>query len=398
MAPGFVSDPERFRLAVEFTRITFPSISFVALSTVYSGVLITHKYFFPFAFAPIFVNIILILSLFIGQDTWSAGYRISYGVLIAGIFQFLFLFAYAKFLGLPIPHISHIKLTNKTREFLRRLTPVIVGAGVSQINVFMDTLFGSFLPTGSISYIYFADRFIQLPLALFGISLATILLPEISESFSRGKKEEIINIQNRSFLFAIRLTIPSVVCLITMSYILVDFLYGHGKFSRSSVEMTSKILQIFALGLPSYVVSKIFASGLFAQKDSKTPVFAAIISICVNIILNMSLIWNFGILGIAFGTSISGFVNAYILYRKSKDYITFDKNMMKSIIKIFGSSIVMYVVVEGLKNMIWDNLHNDSVFHEIMIMGILCVVGCVSYIVSLFIMRDGDVIKIIKRK
>ena len=162
--------------------------------------------------------------------------------------------------------------------------------------------------------------------------------------------------------------------------------------------MTSKILQIFALGLPSYVVSKIFASGLFAQKDSKTPVFAAIISICVNIILNMSLIWNFGILGIAFGTSISGFVNAYILYRKSKDYITFDKNMMKRIIKIFGSSIVMYVVVEGLKNMIWDNLHNDSVFHEIMIMGILCVVGCVSYIVSLFIMRDGDVIKIIKRK
>ena len=395
MAPGFVSDPEKFRLATEFTRITFPSVAFVALSTVYSAIFVTNRKFFPFAFSPILVNIILICSLFIGKDKWSAGYRISYGVLFSGIFQFVFLYIYAKFSEVTVPRFSNTKITRKIKEFLKKLIPIVVGAGVAQINIFVDTFFGSFLPTGSISYIYFADRFIQFPLALFGISMATILLPEISQCFARGKKEEIREIQSKSVVFTLRLTIPSVVGLISMSYILVDLLYGHGKFSQNSVESTSNVLKIFSLGLPAYVISKIFASVLFAQKDSRTPVIAAIIAVIVNIVLNFVMIWKFGVNGIAIGTAVSGFVNAYVMYRKFGMWLKLEKSVVKHILKIIFASGFMLCFVEGVKYFLPATNGKTSI--ELFVLFSSCVVGGIFYILGLILLKDDVVFPLFKK-
>lgn len=391
MAPGFINSPEKFNLAVEFTRIIFPNVGFVALSTIYSGILIANNRFFPFAFAPILVNIILISSLVIGSDLASAGYRISYGVLLSGIFQFVFLYFYTKSLRLPTPNLAKLKISRKMKEFLKKLAPVIVGAGVAQFNVFVDSLFGSFLATGSISFIYFADRFIQLPLALFGISMATVLLPEISTAVSKQRGLKPGNLQDNILTFTVRLAIPSVVALIVLSHGLVSTLYGHGKFSTSNVNSTSAILQIFALGLPAYIMSKIFASILFAQKNTRTPVIAAIISIICNIVLNCILIIPLGIIGVAISTSISGVVNACILYRKSKNWFSFDKKAFIAIVKILIASLAMGMSMKFMTS------HGTEISSEIKYLIVNALIGTIVYLIMLVFLKDETTVKLINK-
>jgi putative peptidoglycan lipid II flippase len=389
MAPGFVEDPEKFNLAVQFTRITFPNVAFVALSTVYSGILVSHEEFFPVAFSPILVNIVLISSLIIGNDITSAGYRISFGVLLAGISQFVFLYFYTKRLRLPIPHLSKIKISNKTKEFLKKLTPVVVGAGVAQINVFVDSLFCSFLPSGSISFIYFADRFIQLPLALFGISMATILLPEIATAIT--KKGKSTNFQDKVAIFTLRLAIPSVIGLIILAHPLISTLYGHGKFSAFAVNSTTTVLQIFAIGLPAYIMSKIFSSILFAEKDSKTPVIAAIISIIVNIVLNCILISYWGIIGVAISTSVSGFVNAYVMYIKSKRWFVLDRTTIIALLKILLASCIMGVCMQLIRG------NCLCVLSEITYIACSAFLGLLIYTILLLLLKDEIVVKMCKQ-
>ncbi|MDR1488599.1 MAG: murein biosynthesis integral membrane protein MurJ [Holosporales bacterium] len=350
MAPGFVNTPEKFELAVSFTKIIFPSVAFIALSTVYSSLLVSYNHFLPFSLTPILINLILICSLFMGTNLTTAGYRISYGVLISSIIQLVFLYIVAKKLKILPPQFAKIKFSRKVRDFLKKLTPVIIGAGVSQFNVLVDTIFGSFLETGSISFIYYADRFIQLPLAIFGISVATVLLPEISRIFSTGDKSKIYNLKDLIVTFSIRIGIPAAVGLFAISYQVIDIFYGHGKFTQSDVYNTSVVLQLFTIGLPAYILSKILSSILFAKKNSKTPLFAAVISIICNIILNYILIKYIGVFGIAVSTSISGFVNTYIIYKKSKDWFVLNKKTLLNLIKVVVSSCFMYLSVKFTVN------------------------------------------------
>ncbi|MDR1034407.1 MAG: murein biosynthesis integral membrane protein MurJ, partial [Holosporales bacterium] len=212
MAPGFCSDREKFLLATNFTRIIFPSVVFISLSSVYGGILIARDRFFAFAVTPILINIVLISSLLFGKNILPPGHRVSCGVLLAGIFQFCYLFWYLKKSGIATPSFSRVKFTHKIKQFLKKILPILAGAGVAQINVFIDSLLGSILPTGTISYIYFADRFIQLPLAIFGVSMGVILLPAISKKAVQDEPDQIVKVQNDALSFAIRMTLPAVVC------------------------------------------------------------------------------------------------------------------------------------------------------------------------------------------
>ena len=385
MAPGFVSTPEKLALATEFTRIIFPSVAFVSLSTVYSGILVSRQKFFPFAMAPILVNVILVASLIIGQDLLTAGRRISYGVLAAGIFQFLYMFACVKFHRYPSPKLSSIKRSPRVRTFLKKMIPVLAGAGVAQINIFIGTFFASFLPTGCITYLHCADRFVQLPLALFGISMGIVLLPEIAERITLKKAEGIRDIQNRSFLFTLRLTLPSVVALITMSYCMISLLYGHGKFDQGAVQNTANVLKAAACGLPAFVVSKIMSSVLFAQKDTKTPVYAAVISIIANVILSFMLIIPFGVIGIAVSSSLAGYVNVFVMCRRSNGWFKFDKSMVVDFLKILGASLIVLLIILVAQ----ANFETaGSKVRELFFLGITAVIVCSIYGIALYLLKD----------
>jgi putative peptidoglycan lipid II flippase len=384
MAPGFCNDPEKFALATEFTRIMFPSIVPISLSSIYSGILIARNRFFAFAIFPTLVNIVLISSLFLGKNILPPGRSVSYGILLAGIFQFCWFYRCLGHYSIKIPLFLRVKFTHKIKQFFRKLLPILAGAGVAQINVLIDSLLGSILPTGTISYIYFADRFIQLPLSIFGISMGIVLLPEISRKVSRGdSNHQVIKIQNEALSLTLRMTLPAVMGLSSLAYYLISLLYGHGRFSEESVQNTANILKVFSIGLPAYVAAKIMSSVLCAQKDTKTPIVAAIISISVNAILSLILMIPFQGLGIAISTSISGFINFYVMYYKScKSTLVisgFKKILIASIIMLFSLELLKLALIRSV---------NDNILFQVIAILIICLVGIVVYATFLIILKD----------
>ncbi|MDR3224533.1 MAG: murein biosynthesis integral membrane protein MurJ [Holosporales bacterium] len=387
MAPGFLSDPAKLDLATKFTMVIFPSVLFVALSTVFSGILLARKKFLLYSMGPIFVNVVLIIFLVSGQNLISAGWRISYGVLVAGIFLFFYMYYYVKREGLPCPSLSSVKITSGIKLFLKKLTPILAGAGVAQINVFVGSMFASFLPTGCITYIYCADRFVQLPLAMFGISMGIVLLPEIAEALSKKRATDLKHIQNRSLLFTMRLTLPSVVGLVTLSYYMISLMYGHGKFTNDAVIRTSYVLKIVSLGLPAYVMTKVMSSVLFAQKDSRTPVVAAVVSIVTNILLSLIFIAPLKELGIATANALSSFVNVYVMCRKTHWWSTVEKSQLKSLFKIVLASVVMALCVFVLMLFFAP----ISKFEEAMFIISACIIGLLTYAISLYALKDSAI-------
>lgn len=386
MAPGFASNPEKLTLTTEFTRIIFPSIAFISLSTVYSGILISRQKFFIFALAPIFVNIILVSSLFLCQDLMSAGRRISYGTLVAGVFLFAYMFSCVKFQKFPSPKFSTVKRSPRIKSFLKKMVPVLAGAGVAQINILVGTFFASFLETGCITCLACADRFLQLPLSLFGVTMGTILLPEIASKIVRHQDDEIKTIQNSSFLFTMKLTLPSVIGLISMSYLMTSLLYGHGKFDQAAIEITSNILKVTACGLPALVLSKIMSSILFAKKDTKTPVIAAIVSIIVNIILSIALINPLGVIGIAISSSIAGYVNVYVICHKTNGWFTLNKEIFTNLLKIIiASSLLLGVMLLMAR---YEGPIQRTKIQELLLVSAMSIAGAVSYVASLYLLKD----------
>ena len=394
MAPGFINYPEKLALTIEFTRIIFPSIAFISLSTVYSGILVSRQKFFIFSLAPIFVNIILVGSLFVFQNSMSAGRRISYGTLVSGIFLLVYMFSCVKLLKLPSPRFSAVKRSPRIKTFLRKLIPVLAGAGVVQINILVGTVFASFLSTGAITYLYCADRFVQLPLALFGISMGTILLPEIADKIAKQNIDAIQDIQNKSFLFVLRMTIPAVVLLIVLAEWMVSLLYGHGKFDYEAVISTANVTKISALGLPAFVFSKILSSILFAQKDTSTTVLATTISIVANIVFSLILINPLGVLGIAISASLSGYVSLFVLYKKSHISLLHNKRLVASAGKIVIVSLCAFCACFCLKKLIGCP---ETKIQELIYIATIFIFGILLFTASLLLLKDKTTIAVVKK-
>ncbi|MDR0695232.1 MAG: murein biosynthesis integral membrane protein MurJ [Holosporales bacterium] len=391
MAPGFTAHADKLELATDFVRIIILSVAFISLSTIYSGILVTCKLFFQFAMCPILVNCILVTSLLLFQDTFSAGNRASYGVLASGIFQFFYMYAYVKRLQLPGPTITRIRMTQEVKSFLKKLTPVLAGAGVAQVNVLTGLVYASFLPTGCVTYLHCADRFVQLPLALFGISMGIVLLPEISERIARKQESDTRCIQEKSLLFTMRLTLPSVVGLVALSVHLISLIYGHGRFPETAVISTAKVLQVAALGLPAYVASKIASSILFAQKDASTPIRAAVMSIIANVVLGGIFIVPLAELGLALANSIAGVINVFVMCRKMKMSWKANKATVITLVKILVASLVMWIATQSIDAC----YERTGMLSEISAMSTIFSGGLVVYIASLYLLGDAEMKKII---
>jgi putative peptidoglycan lipid II flippase len=393
MVPGFAQSPDKLAFATEFTRIIFPNVWCVAISTIYSGILIARKRLQRYALAPILINLILIASLFIGVDGIAAGHRISYGILLSGIFIFFYMRWQVSRSGLPMPRLSSVRLTTGTRLFLKKLVPVLVTAGVMQINIFVGTVVASFCPTGCITYIYCADRFVQLPLAMFGIAMGLVLLPEISEALATKQLDAINDVQSRAVTFTLRLTLPSVVGLVILGYYFVSIVYGHGRFTETAVLSTTRILQIVSIGLPASVLVKIMTSVLIAQKDSKTPVVAATAAIMANAIVSVVLAIPLQEIGIAIATTVSGIVNAYWLLRKAEIRSMFSMPLMVDLAKIMIASVVMGAVMIGVSHI----LRSIDLTSEILFVIISGIIGLVAYCASLVLLKDSAALAIKRR-
>jgi putative peptidoglycan lipid II flippase len=314
IAPGFQDDPVRYDLAVELSRITFPYLLFISMTSLLGGVLNAHDKFAPFASAPILFNLCMVGFLLLSPHFETPGHALSWGVFAAGIVQFGLLALFVKRMRIRLrPGLPHID--GNIKRLLKLMGPGLIGAGVVHINLFADMIIASFLPEGSISYLYYADRLNQLPLGTVGIAVGTALLPMLSRAIAAGRHVEARHLFNRALEVCLVLALPAALGLMVAAGPIISVLFQRGAFSAHDASMAAMVLMGYALGLPAYIAVKVLSGAFWAQQDTASPVKVAVVSASLNIALAVVLSRFIGVAGISLATGIAGWVQFTLLYR-----------------------------------------------------------------------------------
>lgn len=312
-APGFADTPEIFALSVAFARLTFPYLLFMTLVVLLTGMLNAHRHFAAGAAAPVLLNLCLIAALLLlVPHTATAGHALAWGVFAAGILQLVFLAAAAQAHGLEL-RLRRPRLTPEVRRFLAALGPAALGAGVVQVSLFLDTLIASFLPAGSVSYLYYADRLNQLPLGVIGITIGTVLLPELARRHAGGEDAEARRLQNAAVIGSLALALPCAAAFLVIAEPLMLVLFQRGAFGPEDAAAAAATLGAYALGVPAFVLVRVFAPGFQARGDTATPVKAACIGLALNVALKLVLVGTLAQVGLALATSAGAWVTVGLL-------------------------------------------------------------------------------------
>jgi putative peptidoglycan lipid II flippase len=314
-APGFWDDDVRFGLASDMVRITFPYLGFISL-TAFAGAVLNshHRYAIP-AFTPVLLNLSLIGAMLFAADLFATPvYALAWGVFVAGIVQLLFQGPALQRLGLLIaPRVS--RTHPGARQVGTLLLPAIFAASASQINALIDTMLASTLITGSISWLYYSDRLLELPIGLVAVALGTVLLPNLSRLDAAGAREQFSETLDWGMRMGVVLGVPAAAALYALATPLIATIFLRGELTPLDAAMTALSLQAFAVGLPALVLVKVLAPAYFARQDTATPFRFAAIAIGTNIALNLALFFWMGHVGLALATSAAGWVNAMLLLR-----------------------------------------------------------------------------------
>ena len=390
-APGFFDDSEKFNLTVLLTRITFPYLLFISLVSLMSGVLNTFGKFASAAAAPILLNICLIGSLvLLSKYTETPAHALAWGVTFAGMVQFLWLLGNCTKSALDL-RLVWPRFTENVKTTLRRFIPAAIGAGVYQLSILIDTIIASFLPTGSVSYLFYADRVNQLPLGVVGVAVGTALLPILSRQIKSGEDDIALTTQNRAIEFALFLTLPAAIALSILSQPIVSVLFQRGAFDLTAAEATSGALAIYAAGLPAFIIVKVLNPAFFARDDTRMPVKIASFSLLTNLILNLIFMGPYQHLGIAAATAISTWGNAIALafVLKKRGHLTFDQRTRKRIPRALLIAFAMGFLLFTCQ------LHTNDLFYlesHIKIITLSCIIlaGLLFYFLMSFLLGTVD--------
>ena len=386
IAPGFLEDKIKFDLVVELTRITFPFLLFVSLSSFFAGILNSNSKFAAAAAAPIILNVFLIISLIL-SFVFELNYtkQLSYGVTSAGIIQLLFLIYVSKKYYKPTLNFN-LKLSNKVKFFFKKLLPSIFSSGITQINILIGTIIASF-QSGAVSYLYYADRVYQINLAIAGIAVGTVSLPALSKAFKMKNNKKISDIQNKSFELSLLLSIPASFGLILASSEIVNALFGYGSFSANDVDMTAATLTFFGYGVPAFALIKILSNFFFARDNTKTPFYISAFIVSLNIIISVSFFEKIGFVIIPIATSITSWVGVLIyIYLLNKKKILLLKNqLMVNFIKILISTILMSLILLFSLNKLANYLEYSYNYKALFLISIVSFVG-MFYLLSCYLL------------
>ncbi len=314
LAPGFLRDSSKFELTVELLRLTFPYLFFISLVAMAAGILNTCGRFGAAAFTPVLLNLCLIASAL-----WLAPYfeepvvALAWGVFIAGAVQLAFQFPFlARLRLLPRPRLHGD--AEGVRRVIRLMLPALFGVSIAQINMLVNTLLASFLATGSVSWLYYADRLMEFPLGVFGIALATVILPNLSTHHANGAHEDFSHLLDWALRWVCLIGLPATVGLVLLAEPILATLFHYGAFSAYDVRMSASALAAFALGLPGFILVKVLAPGFYARQDTRTPVRIGAVAMGVNLVLSLLLIRPLAHTGLALAISAAAWVNAAWLY------------------------------------------------------------------------------------
>jgi len=384
IAPGFTENSDKLNLTISLTRITFPFLLFVSLSSFFSAILNSHNKFAAAAAAPIILNVFLILTLlFQSYLNDQLVYYLSYAVTIAGIAQLvLLLFFIRKFF---FPNITlNFKIDKKIKIFFNKLLPSIFSSGVTQINILVGTIIASF-QASAVSYLYYADRIYQINLAIAGIAIGTVLLPNLSKHIQSKNKKKINFIQNKSLELCLFLSLPATAALLIASEEITSSLFGYGSFDALSVKNSAIALFYFALGLPAFSIIKIFSSFLFARHNTRMPFYFSLFSVFINVAISLYFFNKIGFIIIPIATTISSWFNAIILfiYLINKKYFLINMNLLKSLLKIILSTVLTSFVFSILIKFFSENLTYESEYKLIAIIFLAILTFIIYILISL---------------
>jgi putative peptidoglycan lipid II flippase len=393
-AAGFVDQPEKFALTADMLRLTFPYILLISMTALAGGILNSWKQFAAPAFTPVLLNLTLISSaLWLAPRLEVPVTALAWGVLAAGILQMLFQLPFLYRLGF-LPKPAWGWKHEGVQKIVKIMIPALFGSSVAQINLLFDTFIASFLVSGSVAWLYYSDRLLEFPLGVFGIALATVILPNLSESHFKQGKDHFNRTLNWAVQLALMIALPATVGLLLLAQPILSTLFQYGNFTESDTLMSTMSLMAYSLGLPAFILIKILANAFYARHDSKTPVRIGIIAMTVNMFFNVVfvlILLNFtsvpAHVGLALATTFSAYCNAGLLALslRREEYLTLNNTFSMILLKILGASAFMAILLFELTPhiLIWTNWDWTS---RLLGLSALIIPAILCYVLLLWIM------------
>ena len=399
IAPGFINSPDKFALTVKLTRIMFPFLFFISLAAFAKGILNSLKQFFIPALAPIFLNLAIISSAllaapYVTQPLLAIGLAVSVGGALQIAVQIPSLMK-ERFMVRPALIMKHPGL----KKILKLLLPAIIGMGVAQINIFVSTIFVSYLSGGAATYLYYAMRFVHLPIGIFGVAMATAVLPSLSEHAANGNNDGLRD----TFSFSLRLlffiTLPAMAGLITLAEPIINVLLQRGEFSASATSETAYALIFYSSGLWAFVGARIVASTFYSLQDTKTPVKIAALSVVTNIIFSFILVGPLRHGGLALANAIASAVNFFVLfYFLRKKLIKVDgRKIGLSFIKTAAASVLMGIAgFFAVNSSLWNA--DAGLIERAGALSVIMVFCVALYLLTAYLMKSDELQYLIKMR
>ncbi|QCI26546.1 murein biosynthesis integral membrane protein MurJ [Buchnera aphidicola] len=388
-APGFLKQPKEFALAVELLRITFPYVFFVSLSALTTAVLNIWGYFVIPVFSPILLNISMILFVvflnkFFSMPILSLGWSVIFGGILQFLYQFLFLSKIDMFV---MPKIN-FKILNIS-SLITKVGMGIIGVSANHISLFINGILASLFISGSVSWMYYADRLVEFPVGILGISLGTILLSLLTKSIAEKNMKEFSQLLDWGLRITIIIGIPSTIVIFILSRPIITVLFQYGKFTRFDTLMTEQSLLGYSIGLIAFILIKVLSPGFYARQDTKTPMIISIITIIVTQVLNTILFFvSLGQLGLSLSISFSSWLNVILLYwylYKNKIFVP-QSGWLRLFVKVIIASYILSVALFFILNIMppWDT---GSVIYKLFRLFLLFLFSTIVYLIALFILR-----------
>lgn len=389
-APGYLNDPEKFALLTDLTRITFPYLLLISLTGFAGAILNAYDRFAIPAITPIFLNVFMISGALLASDYFpSPAYALAWSILAGGVFSLLFQLPFLQRIHLlPSPKVDW--KDPGVKRILLLMAPALFGVSVSQINMLLDTIIATQLGDASVSWLFYSDRLVELPLGVFGVAIATVIMPSLSRQSAAQSTEQFSQTLDWALRFVLLIALPATCALVVLAEPILYTLFYHGKMLVSDIEMSAWSLRAYALGLLGFMLIKILVPGYFARQDMRTPVKIGIRAILANILMKpfvvipMAIFFSMGHVGLAITTAAAAYVNAGLLYRglrKSGVYVPGGGWAIR-FTKLAVANLTMVIVLVAF-NFLWMGWSDYSALDRVWRVAIICGSGLVAYVAVL---------------
>jgi putative peptidoglycan lipid II flippase len=346
-APGYAASPEKLQLTVVLLRITFPYIFFIALTALAAGILNSYSRFAMPALTPALLNV-----SFIGFALFGAPYfdppvkALAWGAFCGGILQLAFQVPFLLKIGM-LPRFRLDFRDPGVWRVVKQMGPAIFGVSIGQVSLLINTVFASFLVTGSVSWLYYADRLMEFPTGMLGVALGTILLPSLAKRFSEGAHEDYRKLLDWGLRMTLLLAAPAALALAMLAVPLVSTLFHYGAFTEADVYATRNAVMAYSVGLLGLILVKVLAPGFYARQDIRTPVRCALITLFATQVMNLCFIWNLRHAGLALSIGLGACLNASLLYwqLRKRDIFAPQPGWMFFLLKLLAGLVVMGAVL-----------------------------------------------------